>query len=196
MKNSAVRLIAALSTFTVGVALVALWLGYNDSGRTRRAQAPCQRRAQAEAPPPAAPGARSPAGQSLSPVLSYCELAWNSDRYDGKIVRVRASLRMSIHGLFLSDVTCDRYENYAAVHFHAARMQSLKRELSDGRGASLIGPSPVELIVIGRFEKVIPSRETDSLLDNVPLRFEIMHVEKMHAEKALTVEPQARKVTR
>ena len=59
-----------------------------------------------------------------------------------------------------------------------------------------VRPGPAELIAIGRFEKVVPSRVCDSLLDTAPLRFEIMHVENMHAGKPLTVEPQARKSAR
>jgi len=198
MKYSAIRLIAALTTFTIGVALVTLWLGYTDAGHTRRAKTPCQRRARMEMPPPtAAPGAESPAGEGLSPVLSYCELAWNPDRYDGKIVRVRAALRLSIHGLFLSDATCSRYENYAAVDFHEPQRRELVRLFFGPDSPTHAGPSPVELIVIGRFRKVVPSKVSDSLLDTVPLQFEIMHVEKIHVEQSfVTVEQKARKVAR
>ena len=167
MKNSAIRLIAALGTFAVGVALVALWLGYDDAGRTRRAQAPCHRRAEAETPPAAATGAASEAGESVQPVLAYCELVGNPERYDGKVVRVRATMSLSIHGLFFSDVACGGYDQPTAVRLQASP------------GAKLAAHTPVELIVVGRFEKVTPSMETDSLLDMTPLQFEIMRVEKV-----------------
>ena len=196
MKNSATRLIAALSTFAVGVALVALWLGHHDTGQTRRAKRPCQRRAQVETPPAAAPRAESPADESLQPVLAYCELVGNPERYDGKVVRVRATVRMSIHGLFLTDAACSRYEDYAAMGFDGPRGEELTDAFFGADGPMRVGPGIVELIAVGRFHKVIPSRASDSLLDNAPLRFELMRVEKMHAEKSLTVEPQARKVAR
>jgi hypothetical protein len=197
MKYSAIRLIAALGTFTVGVALVTLWLAYQDAGHARGAKTPCHRRAWVQSPPAAAPRAESPDGEGLSPVLSYCELVSNPERYDGKVVSVRATIRMSIHGLFLSDATCSRHEDYAAVDFHEPRREELVEmffgpdsPLRDGRGV-------VGLIAVGRFHKVVPSRVSDSLLDTAPLRFEIMHVEKIHFEQSLmTVEQKARKVAR
>jgi hypothetical protein len=192
MKNSAIRLIAALGTFTVGIALVTLWLAYTDAGRTRRAEAPCLRRAQAQTPP----AAESPVGESLSPVLAYCELVANTDRYDGEVVRVRATVRMSIHGLFLTDAACSRYEDYAAIGFEESREEELMDAFFGPDSPMRVGRGIVELIAVGRFRKVVPSRVSDSLLDTAPLRFEMMRVEKMHAERALTVEPQARKVAR
>ena len=196
MKNSAVRLIAALVTFTVGVALVTLWLGHQHTGHTRRAKTPCHRRAQAETPPPAAPRADFAADEGLLPVLAYCELVDNPERYDGKFVRVRASLRMSIHGLFLSDVTCGSYENNAAVDFHEPQREELMEMFFGPDSPTRVRPGPAELIAVGRFEKVVPSRVSDSLLDTAPLRFEMIRVEEMHVEKAPVVEPQARKVAR
>src|SRR5918993_3197243 len=125
MKNSATRLIAALITFAVGVTLVTLWLGYKDAVHTRRAKKPCRLSAQTPSRSPAAPVAESPADESLLPVLAYCELVGNPERYDGKVVRVRAAMRMSIHGLFLSDVTCDRQENMTAVALPPKRTEGL-----------------------------------------------------------------------
>lgn len=192
MKYSVVRLIAALITFTVGVALVTLWLGVNDSGRTRRAQTPCLRRAQVETVTPAYPAA----GESPDRILAYCELVTNPERYDGQVVRVRATIRMSIHGLFLGDGTCSRQENYTAVDFHEAQRPELLDTFFGPDSPMRAGPR-VELIAVGRFEKVVPSGASDSLLDTAPLRFEIMRVERMHVEKALmNVEQKARTVAR
>ncbi|HEX7176322.1 MAG TPA: hypothetical protein VF240_13750, partial [Pyrinomonadaceae bacterium] len=154
MKNSALRLIVALITFAVGIALVTLWLGYKDAGHTRRAKTPCRLRARTPPPPAAASGAESPAGESLLPVLSYCELVGNPERYNGKVVRVRAALRMSIHGLFLSDVTCDRYEDYAAVAFDEPRGEELMDAFFGTDGPVRVGRGVVELIAVGRFYKV------------------------------------------
>ena len=192
MKNSAVRLIAALGTFTVGVALVTLWLAYTDAGHARRAKAPCRRGAQTQAPP---------AVDGLSHALSYCELVGNADRYDGRVVRVRATIRLSVHGLLLTDAACGRYEDYAAVDFDDPRGDELVEMFFGPDSPVRVGRGVVELIAVGRFRKVVPSKVSDSLLDTAPLRFEMMrveqmHVEKIHDDKALTVEQKARKVAR
>jgi hypothetical protein len=194
MKNSATRLIAALITFAVGVTLVTLWLGYKDAGHTRRARKPCGRSAQTQTPSPAAPRAESPADESLRPVLAYCELVANPERYHGEVVRVRATARMSMHGLFLTDATCSRYEDSAAVGFEESWGEELMDAFYGTDGPMRVGRGVVELIAVGRFYKVVPSKVSDSLLDNAPLRFVMMRVEKMHAEKAPVVEHKARRV--
>ena len=197
MKNLAIRLTVALITFTVGVLPVMVWHELTrDPFDAWMEEACAQRREPCASPSSSVPHADRPGEEGLLPVLAYCELVGNPERYDGKIVRVRATLRMSIHGLFLSDVTCDRYENYAAVDFHEPRRKELVNTFFGPDNPTLDRPGPVELIAIGRFEKVFPSRVYDSLLDNAPLRFEMMRVEKMHVEKAPVVEHKARKVAR
>lgn len=201
MKNSAVRLIAALTTFAVGVALVTLWLAYHDSGHARRSKAPCRRGAPAPTlpllPAPAAPPAESPGGEGQSPILSYCELVDDHERYDGKVVRVRATVRMSIHGLFLTDAACGLDEDYAAVAFDERRGQELVDTFFGADSPMRVGPGVVELIAVGRFRKVVPSGTSDSLLDTTPLRFEMMHVERIHVgREVVTAGQKARKVAR
>jgi hypothetical protein len=120
----------------------------------------------------------------------------NPERYHGEVVRVRATGRMSIHGLFLTDAACSRYEDSAAVGLDESHGEELMDAFFGPDSPMRVGRGIVELIAVGRFYKVVPSKVSDSLLDNAPLRFEMMRVEEMHAEQALTVEQKARKVAR
>ena len=178
MRNLTIRLAAALITFGLGLSAVAL-----RPGLTRRPDGAWTQDARgsvAGAPAPcAAPEAARPAEREGLPILSYCELANNVARYSGEVVRVRATMRMSIHGLFLSDAACALYESQAAVDFHPASKETLVGMLYGADGSAYFRADPAELILVGRFERVTPSHVSDSLLDTLPLRFEILHVEKV-----------------
>jgi hypothetical protein len=55
------------------------------------------------------------------PILSYCELANNPEKYDGKIVRLSATLYQNMHGLKFLDAICYSEEKETAVLFDDKR---------------------------------------------------------------------------
>ncbi len=87
MKRKIICLLAAIFTFALGVAVVLIWLAdYKSPNQQSEAiSLPVQK---ADLP-------------TEMPILAYCELASNPDKYNGKVVRLRAKLNGSKHGAFL-----------------------------------------------------------------------------------------------
>lgn len=114
------------------------------------------------------------------PILDYCELANNPERYSGKIVRVRARLSGFIHGIVIADENCVGIDSQSAASYNQLTAEEIKRTLDSARGStnSMNWLEPVNMIAIGKFEKVTPSNESDTIYDMASLQFEIIRVEK------------------
>jgi hypothetical protein len=111
------------------------------------------------------------------PILDYCELANNPERYSGKIVRVRARLGGFIHGMVIADENCIGINNQAAASYNPSTAEEIKQTLERARGSDN-WLEAVNIIAIVKFEKVSPSNNSDLIYDTASLRFEILRVEK------------------
>lgn len=114
------------------------------------------------------------------PIIDYCELANNPDKYDGKIVRVNAKLWFMMHGYSFFSKNCDGEKKQAAVIFPDDK-QSLEIENKIAKDTGLSEYNPwgfPQIIAIGKFSRVKPSSKSDSMEDNTYLHFEILEVEK------------------
>src|SRR5687767_9926488 len=101
MRRVTLWLAVALCTFMLGFAVASIWLPVARNAR----EIPCPPPPQAKDTLALAPGDDLSASANL-PILAYCELSNNPDRYSGKVVRVRATLGGSIHGILFYEETC------------------------------------------------------------------------------------------
>lgn len=109
-----------------------------------------------------------------APPLPYCELANHPEKYDGQTVRVTATLYFMMHGYKFMDKNCLGNEKETAVLLNAEHDAQLARET----GSEEYNPwSFPTIIATGKFSRVTPSRESDSVADNSSLIFEMEVVE-------------------
>lgn len=116
-----------------------------------------------------------------APPLSYCELANHPEKlanhpekYDGQTVRVTATLYFMMHGYKFMDKNCLGNEKETAVLLNAEHDAQLARET----GSEEYNPwSFPTIIATGKFRRVTPSRDSDSVADNSNLIFEMEVVE-------------------
>ena len=169
MRRVVIWLAVGLCTFVLGFAAASMWFTATRDVRER----PCPPPTQVQDTLALAPGDALRDSANL-PILAYCELVNNPERHSGKVVRVRATLRGFIHGILFSENTCpDRI----AVSIPRGN-EDVTRALTEAAGSEWFGHVPLDLIVVGKFEKVTPSNESDLLWDTASLHFEMMHVEK------------------
>lgn len=117
--------------------------------------------------------------QNELPVLAFCELANNPEKYDGKIVRVSVKLWFFIHGFKFLDKNCYAEEKEAAVTFAAGRENEIFAKLATETGSTEYNPWTFpEVVAVGKFMRVKPNRKSDAMVDHAYLQFEILEVEK------------------
>jgi len=165
MKRITSWLIVTSLTFVLGVVATLLWLEFRHPSAQKSVASPC---------------ASLPNDENSSadlPILSYCELANNPEKYTGKVVRVSARLSGFIHGRLFYDPNCHSVDTQAAVTFNSQAREEIERSLSEARGSDNWF-EPVDLIAFGRFKKVVPSKKSDTIYDTASLQFEIMRIEK------------------
>lgn len=100
----------------------------------------------------------------------------NPDKYTGHVVRVSTTLSGFIHGSFVYDPNCVRVDTNTAVFFNAERKDQIQRDLTQARGSDNF-LEPLNVIAVGKFNKVIPSNESDTVYDTASLQFEILRIE-------------------
>jgi hypothetical protein len=166
MKRTTSWLVVTLFTFILGVATALLWLEFSRPAVQKFEAAPCSSISVPER-----------ASADL-PIIAYCELANNPDKYNGKVVRVSARLSGFIHGILFYDQNCASANNGTAVAFHPSVVEEIRRTLTEAADSDAYGFVPLNLIVVGKFEKVTPSHESDLFWDTASQHFEIMRVEK------------------
>ena len=129
------------------------------------------------------PGADISASSKLA-ILNYCELVNHPERYSGKVVRVRATLTGFIHGMLFYDENCAgpdaETDTRTAVTYDPLHAAEITETLNRARGSDhpLNWFEPVRVIAVGKFEKVTPTYESDTIYDTAALQFEVIHVEK------------------
>ena len=114
---------------------------------------------------------------SDQPILAFCELANNPDKYSGKVVRVSARLSGFIHGMVLYDPNCSSINTQTAVVYNLKTRDEIVKRLENVRGSN-DWRLPVNVIAEGEFRKVIPSNQSDTVYDTASLQFEIKRIEK------------------
>jgi hypothetical protein len=109
------------------------------------------------------------------PVLTFCELANNPKKYDGKIVRLSAKMFIGTENSWFSDSACG-VENAAII---SSKNKDVWKAIEKARKGKKKEPWAFELnlVVTGKFEN-IPFKECCTI---APFQFEIFNVEK--AEK-------------
>jgi hypothetical protein len=165
MKRIFFLLLILLVTFSLGIASAFVWLnGRNLTNVENKAIALSGQKADVA---------------SESPILAYCELANNPEKYDGKIVRVSTKLWHFIHGTYFTDKNCYDEGKQTAVIFNEQRSDEIIDKLTKETKSEEYGYWGMpNVIVNGKFSRVKPTRESDAMIDNVELRFEILEVEK------------------
>lgn len=144
------RLLAAVLTFATGTLLVAAWLSYPAGDVTHLEDADCFRTEPAvtsvRCTPPDAP-------------LDLCEVIREPERYESKIIRVRAVFA-GYHHSHLFGRRCEEPESHALVDFGAddAAYNLMTRigDLPEVKSTGQVGK--VEVVVVGRFEARNPAR--------------------------------------
>lgn len=176
MRRIPIWLLVAMCTFALGFGAAMLWGRFSRPAVAERippSDQPCT------SPVALDPDADISAASDL-PILDYCELATNPERYSGKIVRVRARLSGFIHGMVFSDEDCLGADNQAAAFYHQPAAEEIRLALNRARGSnsSTNWLVPVNIIAVAKFRKVMPSNESDTIYDTASLQLEIMRVEK------------------
>lgn len=112
------------------------------------------------------------------PILTYCELANNPEKYDGKIVRLHTKLYVHFHGLKFLDKNCYAEEKESAVIFNPEHEDEIFNKIEkDTKTERWVNWNAMDITVIGKFTRVKPTRRSDSMADNTYLHFEIIKVE-------------------
>ena len=115
------------------------------------------------------------------PILAYCELANNPDKYDGKVVRIGGRLVRGMHGIQLISPNCYAQEKKAAVVLNDQDWETLKEAEPDFFSNYEDKPVPFrrfEVIAVGKFSRTKPLPGAEHVLENSSLRFEILKLEK------------------
>ncbi|MFN2455953.1 MAG: hypothetical protein ABR577_17225 [Pyrinomonadaceae bacterium] len=179
MRRVIMWLLIALCTFTLGMGATLLWIESRRPVVQSLGAPPCIR-------PPFYESISTPCvGTDFSaladiPNPSFCELVNNADFYNGKIVRVSARYGGNIHGVQLFNTSCSRRDTQTYVFFHPAMAEDMLQDFNRVRGAgSLNWWIPLDITVIGKFNKVTPSESSDAIVAIAPLQFEIMRIEKV-----------------
>lgn len=164
MRRTIIWLLVSIFTFALGVAIVFIWLDRHKSTNQ-----------QSEAI--SSPIQKTDVPREL-PVLEYCDLANNPEKYNGEIVRVRTKLNQFIHGAFFADENCSGKGKTTAVVFSPKLADEIINKLKSKTKSEKFGFWDADVIALGKFSRVNPTQESDSLVDNVDLRFEIFEIEK------------------
>jgi hypothetical protein len=160
MRQTISSVLVGLFTFLLGVALTIVWL--------RLSQQPSKEINAQSVQQPAS---------SEQPILAFCELANNPDKYSGKLVRVSGTLSGFIHGMVLFDPNCSSIGTQTAVFYNVKNRDEIEKCLEKVRGSD-DWRIPVNIITEGEFRRVTPSNQSDTVYDTAPLQFEIKRIEK------------------
>ena len=122
------------------------------------------------------------------PLLEYCELRNNPDKYDGKIVRLKAEINGGQHGDHLYDERCPAdpsiyayYDATAAVFYKNREDNDKVRKIRDQRleneNSEKRWTDAVNVTVIGIFKKNKPTKNDSSYERNATFHFTINSIE-------------------
>jgi hypothetical protein len=107
------------------------------------------------------------------PILAYCELANNPEKYNGKIIRVSSTLSFGDHGSYFSDANCRLPENGAIIWYKTEEVQVTISQAREQKDKKFLAHE-LNVITVGRFSNKV--YKDPSLI--VQFQFEILKVEK------------------
>ncbi|MBS1791531.1 MAG: hypothetical protein JST85_27730 [Acidobacteria bacterium] len=87
-------------------------------------------------------------------VVTYCDLIKEPKKYDGKLVRVKASVYVGYHGGFFYDLACDGKDKRADLYMscgNAESCKSMREALSKDMNKKSLREDRVELVIKGIF---------------------------------------------
>ncbi len=123
------------------------------------------------------------------PILDYCELRNNPDKYDGKIVRLRAGINTGNHGEFLYDTRCPADEKIKTYYDATAAVMYIDRleqkKVTDIRSARRSKPwtDPVSVIAVGKFMKNEPTKNDSGMDRNSVFHFVIISLDAISEDE-------------
>ena len=106
------------------------------------------------------------------PILAFCELTKNPEKYDGKIVRLSAKMFIGTENSWFSDFACG-VDNAAIISSKNKEVWKAIEKATEGKKKEHWA-FKLDLIVTGRFENV-SFKECYTI---APFQFEILTVEK------------------
>lgn len=116
------------------------------------------------------------------PILNYCELRNNPDKYDGMIIRLRADISSGNHGEYLYDTRCPGDENIKDYNDATAAVLYIdwkeQRRVTNVRSERTLRPwtDPVNVIAVGKFRKNEPTKDSE-LANNSVFHFVVISLE-------------------
>lgn len=107
-------------------------------------------------------------------VLSFCELSNNPEKYNGKIVRINATIQFGLEGSWLSDSNCGTSDNVAIVSYKNNEIWKPIGQAREQKDKKFLA-NELNVIVTGKFKNEVYK---DCCLI-APFQFEISQVEKV-----------------
>src|SRR5688500_2783891 len=167
MKRTIFWFLTLLTTFSLGIITAFVWLSnYNPKSKISETVFPTTENSIV-------------AGNM--PILSYCELANNHNKYYGKVVRINGRLVQGMHGFKFYSPNCFAKEKQAALVIDQHIWEALENAEQDVFSTNMNKPTAFkffEITAVGKLSQVTPTGNTDSDLDNSHLRFKILEIEK------------------
>ena len=117
------------------------------------------------------------------PILNYCELRNNADKYDGKIIRLQTEVNTGNHGEFLYDARCPGDEKITTYADATAAVMYIdwleQRKTTSIRNGRRTKPwtDPVGVIAVGKFRKNEPMKGESALDRSAVFHFTVISLE-------------------
>jgi len=106
------------------------------------------------------------------PILDYCEIANHPECYSGKLVLMNANLSNDDHGIFLYGDGCEARRTAGQLTgMSSDEYEEVWREACGKRC-----PVDLKVLVLGRFEQVIPTYATNLNWDTMQMHLELLRV--------------------
>ncbi|HEY2974171.1 MAG TPA: hypothetical protein VGJ48_16770 [Pyrinomonadaceae bacterium] len=182
MRVLTARLIVALLTFAIGIAVAGFWFTYRAPAVQTLGLPPC-------ASPPDYELVSVPcADPDLSvfasmPMIPYCDLVRDSAGYENKVIRVKGIYSFNMENSALDDPTCRRENAWTWVEFEPySRFDESMKSSYSTHGARMKSGGNAAVIFLGKFSG--PSDEGYGHLNGCRYQLTVMKVEEM---KALTL---------
>lgn len=117
------------------------------------------------------------------PALDYCEVRNNPDKYDGKIIRLKASVHSGVEGEYIYDERCPGDESNRTYYDATAALIYLdkqdQKKVTDVRIKRNLKPwtDPVQIIAVGKFRKNEPTGNDSGYDKNAVYHFIIISLD-------------------
>ena len=107
---------------------------------------------------------------NMPPVLEYCEIANRPECYSGKLLLMKARLTGDYHGMYFFGPSCKSKPMAGSLTW----MSGDKYDVVWRKACRGHCREGLEVVVLGRFELVTPSHETNLNWHTMPMHFELL----------------------